>query len=63
MQFIAVYLTPEASSLVTGDLSSGLFAKLYIDRVAKENRGGGRMDVSNLRLSTAEVQRVLIGYL
>ena len=55
MQFIAVYLTPEASSLVTGDLSSGLFAKLYTDRVVKGNRGGVRMDVSNLRLSTAEM--------
>ena len=38
MQFFAVYLIPEASSLVTGDISSALFAKLYNDHVAVVER-------------------------
>jgi len=39
VQFIAVYLIPEALSLVTGDISSDLFAKLYNDHVAVGDRG------------------------
>jgi hypothetical protein len=40
MQFIAMYLIPEASSLVTGAVSSDLFAKLYNDDVASGDRRG-----------------------
>jgi len=39
MQFIAVRLVPEASSVLTGDISSDLFAKLQWPHWGERGRG------------------------